>query len=75
MSAIAPLPTELPKAVAAVRQGRGLPGLRGAGVLGHVCAAVILLAILVAVFGPALAPYDPNALDISAAFRGAHGNH
>ena len=75
MSVIAPLPAELPKAVPAVRQGRGLPGLRGTGVLGHLCAAVILLAILIAVFGPALAPYDPNALDISSAFRGARGNH
>ena len=75
MSVIAPLPSELPKAVPAVRQGRGLPGLRGTGVLGHVCAAVILLAILVAVFGRSLAPYNPNALDISSAFRGAHGNH
>ncbi len=75
MSAIAPLPTELPKAVGGVRQTRGLPGLRGTGLLGHVCAVVILIAILLAVFGPALAPYDPNSLDISSAFRGPHGNH
>jgi peptide/nickel transport system permease protein len=75
MSVIAPLPTELPKAIPAARQGRGLPGLRGTGVLGHACAAVILVAILVAVFGPALAPYDPNGLDISFAFAGPRGNH
>lgn len=75
MSVIAPLPTELPKASPGARQGRGLPGLRGTGVVGHACAAVLLVAILVAVLGPALAPYDPNGLDISLAFAGPRGNH
>ncbi len=75
MSVIAPLPSELAKAVPAARQGRGLPGLRGTGVLGHACATIILVAILVAVFGPTLAPHDPNGLDISFAFTGPHGNH
>jgi peptide/nickel transport system permease protein len=75
MSVIAPLPTELAKAAPARRRGRGLAGLRGTGVLGHVCAAIILVAILVAVLGPALAPYDPNSLNISNAFQGPRGNH
>jgi peptide/nickel transport system permease protein len=75
MSVIAPLPTELPRAVPVARHGRGLPGLRGTGILGHACAAVILVAILVAAFGPVLAPHDPNGLDISFAFAGPRGNH
>jgi peptide/nickel transport system permease protein len=36
---------------------------------------VILVAILVAAFGPVLAPHDPNGLDISFAFAGPRGNH
>jgi peptide/nickel transport system permease protein len=75
MSVIAPLPSELPKAIPAARRSRGVPGLRGTGVLGHACAAVILVAILVAVLGTALAPYDPNGLNISFAFTGPRGNH
>ena len=48
MSVIAAAPCRARRAVAAAR---GIPGLRGTGVIGHVAAVVIVLAALVAVFG------------------------
>lgn len=50
-------------------------GLRGTGVVGWVCVAIILIAALVGVFGSLLAPYDPNAVNLSDAFVGATGGH
>ena len=76
MSSVAPVPNEMLQAVpSTTRRHRGVPGLRGTGIVGHVCAAVLLVAVLVAVFGPLIAPYDPNQLNISYAFVGANGNH
>ena len=76
MSTIAPVPNEMLQAApAATRTPRGVPGLRGTGALGHVCAAVIVVAVLIAVFGPLIAPYPPNQLNISYAFVGGQGNH
>ena len=40
----------------------GIPGLRGTGVIGHVAAAVIVLAAIVAVFGSWLTPHDPDQI-------------
>lgn len=57
------------------RSGRGLPGLRGTGVIGHVSAIVLLLAAIVAVFGPSVAPHDPDRTDLSFAFVGAFQDH
>ncbi|MFN8032149.1 MAG: ABC transporter permease [Mycobacterium sp.] len=54
---------------------RGLPGLKGVGWLGHACAAVIALTILVAVFGPLLAPFPPNQSDLAQAFVGGSPTH
>ncbi|MEZ5343363.1 MAG: ABC transporter permease [Acidimicrobiales bacterium] len=54
---------------------RGVPGLRGTGSVGHVSAAVIVLAILVAVVGPFLAPHAPNDVNLSMAFVGPTGDH
>ena len=76
MSSVAPVPNEMLQAVpSTTRRHRGVPGLRGTGIVGHVCAAVLLVAVLMAVFGPLIAPYDPNQLNISYAFVGANGNH
>jgi peptide/nickel transport system permease protein len=60
---------------AATRRRRGVPGLRGTGVLGHICAATILVAVLIGIFGPLIAPYPPNELNLAYAFVGAGGNH
>ena len=49
--------------------------LRATGWLGYACVGVIALAVFVAIFGPMLAPYDPNALDLSNAFVGPTGGH
>ncbi|GAA3376861.1 ABC transporter permease [Streptomyces sannanensis] len=56
------------------------PGLRRLRALGQgplFLAAVLLLVTLVAiaVFAPLLAPYDPEALDLSASLVGTSGNH
>jgi peptide/nickel transport system permease protein len=75
MSTIAPVPNEMLQATPAVRGRRGVPGLRGTGAIGHVCAAIILVAVLIAIFGSLIAPYPPNQLNISYAFVGAQGNH
>lgn len=65
--------------VAAPATGRllraGTRGLRGTGVVGYVCIAVIVVAAVIAVFGSALAPYNPNSVNLSAAFTGPSGGH
>ena len=54
---------------------RGIPGLRGTGLLGHACAAVIVLALVVAIVGPAVAPHDPNFVQLKYSFVGPFGDH
>lgn len=71
---------ELPPVVEAVekaapRRARGIPGLRGTGVLGHVCAVIIAIAAFVALFGSRLAPYDPDASSLRFAFVGRYLDH
>jgi peptide/nickel transport system permease protein len=46
-----------------------------AGAVAYVCAAVIVAALVLAVFGRALAPYDPNASDLTKAYLGPAGGH
>jgi peptide/nickel transport system permease protein len=57
------------------RRSRSLSGLRGTGVAGMVSAAVIVLATLAAVFGPLIAPYNPNLPNLSLAWVGPGGGH
>ena len=54
---------------------RGLPGLRGTGVVGHASAAVLALAGLVAIVGGRLAPHDPDLTNLSFAFVGPFEDH
>ncbi|WP_369148185.1 ABC transporter permease [Streptomyces sp. R44] len=56
------------------------PGLRalrlfGQGPLFAVSVAVLALLVLVALLAPVLAPYDPEALDLSASLVGTTGDH
>ncbi|MER6100547.1 ABC transporter permease [Streptomyces sp. NPDC001728] len=56
------------------------PGLRGLRLLSQgplfTLSVVVLAAlVLVAVFAPVLAPYDPEALDLSASLTGTSGTH
>ncbi|MEV7524198.1 ABC transporter permease [Streptomyces sp. NPDC091371] len=56
------------------------PGLRGLRVFGQgplfaVSVAVLAVLVLVAVFAPVLAPYDPEALDLSASLAGTTADH
>lgn len=57
------------------RSSRSLSGLRGTGVAGMVSAAVIVLATLAAVFGPLIAPYNPNLPNLSLAWVAPGGGH
>jgi peptide/nickel transport system permease protein len=76
MSVVAPSALEqLKPAAAPSRRRRGLPGLRGTGLLGHVCAGVLALAVVIALIGSVVAPYDPNQLNLSFAYVGPLGNH
>ena len=59
----------------APRRLPALPGLQGTGAVGHVCAAVVAAAIVVAVVGPWVAPHDPEAVNLGRSFAGAEGTH
>jgi peptide/nickel transport system permease protein len=61
--------------VPGTRRSRSLSGLRGTGVAGMVSAAVIALATIAAVFGPLLAPYNPDLPNLSLAWVGPVGGH
>ncbi|HVE18981.1 MAG TPA: ABC transporter permease [Ilumatobacteraceae bacterium] len=57
------------------RRRLAVPGLRGTGLVGHISAAVIALAALIAIFGEALALYDPDGTNLSLSFVGPLGDH
>ena len=57
------------------RRSVSLSGLRGTGVAGMVSAAVIALATIAAVFGPLLAPFNPDLPNLSLAWVGPVGGH
>jgi peptide/nickel transport system permease protein len=50
-------------------------GRKGIGVLGYACAAVIVLAALVAIVGPWIAPHDPEAVNLLRAYGGSDAGH
>jgi peptide/nickel transport system permease protein len=54
---------------------RAVSLLRATGPAGMISAAVILLAVLAAAFGPLLAPYPANLPDLSLAWVGPTGGH
>jgi peptide/nickel transport system permease protein len=54
---------------------RGLALLRGTGPVGMACAIVIAVATFAAVFGPLLAPYNPDLPNLSLAWVGSTGGH
>ena len=66
---------ELSTPATPTRRRFAIPGLRGTGVVGHVSAAIILVAALVAIFGPSIALYDPNGTNLSNSFVSASGDH
>jgi peptide/nickel transport system permease protein len=59
---------------AAPRRLRRL-GLEGVGPVGHACAAVVALAVLVAIVGPWVAPHDPETVNLSRSFGAADARH
>ena len=70
-----PPPGQASLLLARPRSSRGLPGLRGTGTLGHVCAGILVLALLVAMFGTLLAPHDPNFVQIRFANVGPYQDY
>ena len=70
-----PPPGQASLLLARPRSSRGMPGLRGTGTLGHVCAGILVLALLVAMFGTLLAPHDPNFVQIRFANVGPYQDH
>ena len=54
---------------------RGLARLRATGPAGIASAAVIAVATFTAVFGPLLAPYDPDLPNLSLSWAGPVGGH
>ncbi|MFE5614727.1 ABC transporter permease [Streptomyces sp. NPDC056470] len=69
--------TTVSPASGALRRRPGLGALRVLGQGPLFTTAVVVLAglVLVAVFAPVLAPYDPEALDLSASLVGTGGDH
>jgi peptide/nickel transport system permease protein len=47
----------------------------GLGVVGAIALVIVVLAALTAIFGPLLAPHDPNASSLSAAYVGPGSGH
>jgi peptide/nickel transport system permease protein len=64
-----------PLAAEATVPSRGAVLLRGIGPPGIASAALLVLATFAAVFGPLLAPYDPNLPNLSLAWVGPMGGH
>ena len=65
--------------VPAVAVSRGRPRsrswLRTIGPVGVICLIVIVLATVIAIIGPAIAPYDPTQSDLSLSYVGPDGGH
>lgn len=56
----------------ASRDGRRPPRL---GVVGWISLAIVAMALLLAIFGPIIRPFNPNASDLSFANVGPYGSH
>jgi peptide/nickel transport system permease protein len=71
------LPSSDPLPVQSTKRstGWGLPGLRGTGLVGHVSAAVLVLAVSIAAFGTMVAPHDPDRTNLSFQFVGRYQDH
>jgi peptide/nickel transport system permease protein len=62
-------------AAPAPTHSRVLGRLRATGAPGMLSAAVIAIAMIAAIFGPLLAPYDPNLPNLSLSFVGPTAGH
>jgi peptide/nickel transport system permease protein len=67
--------TGIPAGTIAASRFRALTSVRATGPAGIVSAVVIAAATFVAIFGPLLAPYDPNLPNLSLAWIAPSGGH
>ncbi len=56
------------------RLGR-LPRVSGLDVMGHIALALVVVFALLAAFGPVLAPFSPNTVQLSQSYAGPTGAH
>lgn len=61
--------------VPAATAKRRLPRVAGLDAVGHVALAFVVLFAFLAVFGPWLAPHDPNLVDLQKAYWGPDASH
>ncbi|MGH2908809.1 MAG: ABC transporter permease [Solirubrobacteraceae bacterium] len=54
---------------------RVMPAWPGGGALNAVCILIIALAVVMAAFGPLLAPHNPNAVNLTYAYGGPTAGH
>jgi peptide/nickel transport system permease protein len=52
-----------------------VPRIAGLDVVGHIALLFVVLFALLALFGPSLAPHDPNAVDLSRAYWAPDASH
>lgn len=71
MSALASAPAA---AAVAMPKRRRLP-IEGLDVVGHIALVAVIFFALLALFGPLLAPHDPNQVDLSRAYWGPNSTH
>jgi len=55
--------------------GRGIARLARSDPIAAVCAAILALAVIAAIFAPIVAPHDPSLVNLSVANEGPSGNY
>lgn len=58
-----------------VAPARRLPRIEGLDLIGHIALGFVLLFAFLALFGPYLAPHDPNLIDLQKAYWGPDASH
>ncbi len=62
-------------AIGVRRSGRRLKGVLGLGLAGTIALVMCVVFVLLAAFGPLLAPYNPDAVNLGMSYVGPTGGH